>query len=251
MIDFEELESSLKTKWLDYYESNQSWISKYASRNFCHGSLSKTARYELILDSPLRLAVISILEPKVKDWLEFLCETESDPDKIIVALGLNFNPEEILKQQEQNNKPSENITISQIDSSNSQLTKFENLKEELKEKWLNYCQSNQFWMNKLGMWQKINKESNEKRPTDLFILGFALTIQPKLTKLLIPFFRINPSVDKIILKLGLDFDPRIELENRDKNNQSSQLINSYFPHNSDLEELEKIRAEIREKEQNN
>lgn len=251
MIDFEELESSLKTKWLDYYKNNQSWISKYLS-----GSVTIQLNNRQYIpevkrpNSSFILAVISILEPNVKDWLIFLSQAESDTHKIVLALGLNFNPDEMLKKENLEISELQKEIISQDNLSNSKLIQFEDLKKELKEKWLNYFESNEDWICSLAMWSKSSADSEEKRPMTSFILGFALTIQPRIQKMLTPLFRMDPSGEKVILTLGLDFDPRVELDNREKNKEN-QLLDPYFPHNSDLEELEKIRAEIRKQEQNN
>lgn len=250
MIDFEELESSLKTKWLDYYKNNCSWI-KYLSGQVTIQLSNKQTIQVNRPKSALILAVISILEPKVKDWLIFLSLAESDPNKIVLALGLHFNPEEMLKQQNSETNESEKQTISQLDSSDSNLIKFEDLKQELKDQWLNYYESNEDWIcSKLAMWQKTSADSDEKRPNSGFLLGFALTVEPRIKKMLTPLFRMDPSGENIISILGLNCDPRVELENREQNQPNQVVLDPYFPNdNSSIDELEKIRAEIRKQEQ--
>ncbi|MHC5675623.1 DUF5331 domain-containing protein, partial [Nostoc sp.] len=42
------------------------------------------------------LATLSVLEPQFDEILSFLLELNNDPDKIVAALGLNFNPDQEL-----------------------------------------------------------------------------------------------------------------------------------------------------------
>ena len=54
------------------------------------------------------LATLSVLEPKLDDIFPFILELNNNPDEIIAALGLNFNPEEHLHLLKDLDKPVNN-----------------------------------------------------------------------------------------------------------------------------------------------
>ncbi|MCC5626221.1 DUF5331 domain-containing protein, partial [Nostoc sp. CHAB 5715] len=88
-MNIQQLRQSLKQKWLSYYEQNISWLVKMRIWGTYDG-----------LRRPLSgfiLATLSVLEPQFDEILAFLLELNNDPDKIVAALGLNFNPDEELR----------------------------------------------------------------------------------------------------------------------------------------------------------
>jgi Family of unknown function (DUF5331) len=94
MSSFEELKADLKEKWLDYYEANHHWIEKLNdwTKTAHHGSYRPPA-YVI-------LGAISVLEPKIKNYLTPLCDIDSRGDSVVKALGLNFNPRIELEERE-------------------------------------------------------------------------------------------------------------------------------------------------------
>ena len=85
-MDIQQLRQSLKMKWVSYYYKNRSWLVKMqiwatydGQRRPCSGFI---------------LATLSVLEPQLEQIFPFILELNNNPDKIISALGLNFNPEE-------------------------------------------------------------------------------------------------------------------------------------------------------------
>ncbi|WP_071191414.1 DUF5331 domain-containing protein [Trichormus sp. NMC-1] len=93
-MDIQQLRQSLKMKWLSYYEENRSWLVKMQIWRDYDGLRRPSSGYIL--------ATLSILEPELKKILPFLLELNNNPDKIVAALGLNFNLEEelnLLKSQ--------------------------------------------------------------------------------------------------------------------------------------------------------
>ncbi|WP_193197023.1 DUF5331 domain-containing protein [Nostoc sp. MG11] len=82
------LRQSLKQKWLSYYEQNCPWLAKMRIWGTYDG-----VRRPL---SGFILATLSVLEPQFDEILTFLSELSNNPDKIVAALGLNFNPDEEL-----------------------------------------------------------------------------------------------------------------------------------------------------------
>ncbi|MBN4006477.1 DUF5331 domain-containing protein [Nostoc sp. LPT] len=88
-MNIQQLRQSLKQKWLVYYKQNISWLVKMRVWTTYDG-----------LRRPLSgfiLATLSVLEPQFDEILSFMVELNNDPDKIVAALGLNFNPDQELR----------------------------------------------------------------------------------------------------------------------------------------------------------
>ena len=85
-MNIQQLSQSLKIKWVSYYYKNRSWL--------------ETMRIWATYDGQRRpssgfiLAPLSVLEPQLAQIFPFILELNNNPDQIISALGLNFNPEE-------------------------------------------------------------------------------------------------------------------------------------------------------------
>ncbi|WP_427159735.1 DUF5331 domain-containing protein [Aliinostoc sp. HNIBRCY26] len=87
-MNIQELRQSLKSKWLNYYEQNRSWLVKmrvWAN----YGGVRRPS-------SGFILATLSVLEPDFDEILAFVMELNNNPDEIVTALGLNFNPDKEL-----------------------------------------------------------------------------------------------------------------------------------------------------------
>ncbi|QLE58134.1 DUF5331 domain-containing protein [Nostoc sp. TCL26-01] len=84
-MNVQELRQSLKMQWLSYYEQNRLWLDK----------MRVWATYDGLRrpSSGFILATLSVLEPQFEELLAFILELNNDPDEIINALGLNFNPD--------------------------------------------------------------------------------------------------------------------------------------------------------------
>ncbi|MEA5578986.1 DUF5331 domain-containing protein [Anabaena sp. UHCC 0451] len=88
-MDIQQLRQSLKLKWLSYCEENRSWLVKMQIWRSYDGVRRPSSGYIL--------ATLSILEPQLKQTLPFILDLNNNPDQIIAALGLNFNPDEELR----------------------------------------------------------------------------------------------------------------------------------------------------------
>ncbi|MEH2284539.1 MAG: DUF5331 domain-containing protein [Nostoc sp.] len=103
-MNIQQLRQSLKQKWLIYYKQNISWLVK----------MRIWATYDG-LRRPLSgfiLATLSVLEPQFDEILSFMLDLNNDPDQIVAALGLNFNPDEELRLI----KSEHSMAISQVKS---------------------------------------------------------------------------------------------------------------------------------------
>ena len=88
-MDIQHLRQSLKIKWLSYYEQNRSWLVKMRIWKDYDGIRRPSSGYII--------ATLSILESELKKILPFILDLNNNPDQIITALGLHFNPEQELK----------------------------------------------------------------------------------------------------------------------------------------------------------
>ncbi|MBP5972615.1 hypothetical protein HW132_07700 [Brasilonema sp. CT11] len=87
-MNIQQLRQSLKLKWVSYYYNNCSWLGKMRVWGTYDGQRRPSSGFIL--------AALSALEPQLEEVLPLICELNNDPDQIVVALGLNFNPEEEL-----------------------------------------------------------------------------------------------------------------------------------------------------------
>jgi hypothetical protein len=87
-MNIKQLRESLKIKWVKYYHQNRSWLEKMRIWGTYDGYRRPSSGF--------MLATLSVLEPKLDEIFPFILELNNNPDEIIAALGLNFNPEEQL-----------------------------------------------------------------------------------------------------------------------------------------------------------
>ncbi|PAX56539.1 DUF5331 domain-containing protein [Brunnivagina elsteri] len=87
-MKIQELCQSLKLEWLRYYKNNRHWLEKM--------EIWATFEGERRPLSSFVLATVTVLEPSLIDILPLLADLNSDPDALIAALGLNFNPDKYL-----------------------------------------------------------------------------------------------------------------------------------------------------------
>ncbi|MDZ8056363.1 MAG: DUF5331 domain-containing protein [Aulosira sp. ZfuVER01] len=87
-MNIQQLRQSLKMKWLSYYEQNRPWLVKMRIWGTYDGLRRPSSGFIL--------ATLSVLEPQFDQILSFLIELNNNPDQIVTALGLNFNPDKEL-----------------------------------------------------------------------------------------------------------------------------------------------------------
>lgn len=95
-MNIQELRQSLKQKWLCYYQQNCHWLEKMQIWAVFNGERRPLSSFVL--------ATVSVLEPNLVDMMPLLADLNTNPDDMIAALGLNFNPENELKQLDNLNK---------------------------------------------------------------------------------------------------------------------------------------------------
>jgi hypothetical protein len=103
-MDIQHLRQSLKKKWLIYYEQNRSWLVKMRIWKDYYGIRRPSSGYIL--------ATLSTLEPELKKILPFILDLNNDPDKIISALCLHFNPEQELNLLKSQHSTAKNQIVS-------------------------------------------------------------------------------------------------------------------------------------------
>ncbi|KOP27822.1 hypothetical protein AMR41_02540 [Hapalosiphon sp. MRB220] len=87
-MNIQQLRESLKLKWVKYYFQNRPWLVKMRIWGTYDGERRPSSGFIL--------ATLSVLEPELDEILPLLLELNNNPDCIVTALGLNFNPEEEL-----------------------------------------------------------------------------------------------------------------------------------------------------------
>ncbi len=88
-VNTEQLRQSVKSLWLTYYRDNRSWLTRLGVWVDCGGQRRPSSGFIL--------GVLSTLEPQLTHLLPLIVDLSNNPDRIVMALGLNFNPDEELK----------------------------------------------------------------------------------------------------------------------------------------------------------
>ncbi len=88
-MDIQQLRRSLKDKWLDYYQTNRHWLSRLGVWVNCDGQRRPSSGFIL--------ATLSVVEPELTELLPLVVDLNGNPDRIIIALGLNFDPDAALE----------------------------------------------------------------------------------------------------------------------------------------------------------
>ena len=109
-----QLKTELKDKWLDYYQTNRSWLQHYMDDGWCDSVDSVEYDGEELENlgfdtdyTPCRpecyfiIGVMSVLEPSVQGVLACIASLTTNSEKVTAALGLDFDPEIELKKRSQ------------------------------------------------------------------------------------------------------------------------------------------------------
>jgi len=84
-MNIQQLRESLKMKWLNYYLENRPWLVKMQIWGTYDGERRPSSGF--------MLATLSVLEPQLDQIFPFILDLNNNPDRIVAALGLNFNPD--------------------------------------------------------------------------------------------------------------------------------------------------------------
>lgn len=88
-MNIQHLRHSLKVKWLLYYRQNRPWLVQLRIWETYDGQRRPSSSFIL--------ATVSILEPQLIQMFPLIIDLSNNPDQIVVALGLNFDPDVELK----------------------------------------------------------------------------------------------------------------------------------------------------------
>lgn len=109
-MNIQHLRHSLKVKWLLYYRQNRPWLTRMKIWGTFGGHRRPSSSFIL--------AAVAMLEPELTQMLPFIIDLSNDPDQIVSALGLNFNPDAELNLMTQAQPLSEiesNGTVSKVE----------------------------------------------------------------------------------------------------------------------------------------
>lgn len=90
---------------------------------------------------------------------------------------------------------------------------FENFTSVIRQKWLDYVQSNRGWLSLQMQQTSVRTPDGGRRPSSFLILGVINALEPKLSNLMVPFYQLNSDEDALVEVLGLNFDPEMALDN--------------------------------------
>jgi hypothetical protein len=96
-VNIDHFRKSLKAQWLNYYRNNRSWLIRLGVWVNCEGKRRPSSSFIL--------ATLSTLEPQLIQLLPLVVDLTSNPDRIVMALGLNFNPDDELEAFAQAEQP--------------------------------------------------------------------------------------------------------------------------------------------------
>jgi hypothetical protein len=88
-MNLQQFRQSLKLKWLTYYRENRSWLTRIGVWVDCEGARRPSSSFIL--------ATLAVLEPQLTEMLPLIVDLSNNPDRIVIALGLNFSPESRMK----------------------------------------------------------------------------------------------------------------------------------------------------------
>lgn len=92
------------------------------------------------------------------------------------------------------------------------LENFEQLKLTLREKWLDYYKNNLPLFNTIDI-NDFDMGKNLYRPNGSVILSVVILLLPEIKDYIQIMANVNPDKEKIVELLGLNFSPKVELEN--------------------------------------
>lgn len=74
---------------MSYYDENREWLTRLAVWVNCEGQRRPSSGFIL--------ATLAVLEPNLTQILPLIVDLSNNPDRIVMALGLNFNPDDELE----------------------------------------------------------------------------------------------------------------------------------------------------------
>jgi hypothetical protein len=85
-VNTQQLRKHLKQQWLEYYRNNRPWITRLRVWTNVDGVRRPSSGFIL--------ASLAALEPNLNQLLPLIVDLSADPDRIVQALGLDFNPDQ-------------------------------------------------------------------------------------------------------------------------------------------------------------
>ncbi len=95
MAFFENFTQVIRQKWLDYVQANRGWLTLQMQQTSV-----RTPDGGRRPSSFLILGVVNALEPKLSNLMVPFYQLNSDEDALVQVLGLNFDPEMVLDNNE-------------------------------------------------------------------------------------------------------------------------------------------------------
>jgi hypothetical protein len=88
-VNTQQLRQALQKQWLTYYAENRQWIARLRIWVECEGERRPSSSFIL--------GTLAALEPQLNQILPLIVDLNSNPDRIVMALGLNVNPDTLIE----------------------------------------------------------------------------------------------------------------------------------------------------------
>lgn len=108
---------------------------------------------------------------------------------------------------------------------------FTDLTTSLKQKWMQYFQSNRSWLERQMEAEYVDTPDGGRRPSSYLILGAVSALEPQLAELIVPFTKLNSDINALIDVLELNFDP-VKSQSDRSNLQSDRAISTINPYSN-------------------
>ncbi len=99
------IKEELKDLWLDYFQDHQYWLSRHHCCVKCSSSEERRPIASLLL------GVMSVIEPRLKDYLIPLYGLNSSGEEIVKVLNLDFRPQTELEKRDEERKLAQEATL--------------------------------------------------------------------------------------------------------------------------------------------
>lgn len=89
-MNIHHLRQSARRQWLRYYADNREWLIRLGIWVNCEGQRRPASSFIL--------GTLAVIEPKLAQLMPLVVDLNNHPDRIVAALGLNFNPEDYVDE---------------------------------------------------------------------------------------------------------------------------------------------------------
>jgi hypothetical protein len=220
----------LREKWLDYYQLNHHWIetAKIHQGQGWNENIDGQDISFYCPDSKFMIGVITALDKAANGFINISTQLTGGChfDRVVENFGLKIDPSVVLKNREKSISQiseAQEIDVSMSEVNTDLLTIFNQVKSELRKKWINYYIANHDWIKltelyKGHRWNEVVEEKTVTLycPHSFLLVGVASGLDKRVAGLIYISTQLTGTcnLDRIAKGLGLVFDIESVLEER-------------------------------------